>query len=113
MSEIINAQITNVSLGYEDHGILTFGLTLRFGACSVVYGGVALDAYDKQLKERVPSSQGLKLITEIMKTVGVDKWEDLNNKYIRIEDCGLGTIVDKIGNLMEDKWFSMKEFFDQ
>ena len=23
-SEIFNAQITNISLGYEDHGILTF-----------------------------------------------------------------------------------------
>ena len=28
-SEILNAQITNISLGYEDHGILTFGLSLN------------------------------------------------------------------------------------
>ena len=28
-SEILNAQITNIYLGYEDHGILTFGLSLN------------------------------------------------------------------------------------
>ena len=49
MSEILNAQITNVSLGYEDHGILTFGLSLNIAdGTSCTFGGYALDEYDEE-----------------------------------------------------------------
>lgn len=50
--EIKNAKITSTSLGYEDHGILTFGLCLDIsGGGGVVYGGFALDGYDKEKKK--------------------------------------------------------------
>lgn len=113
MSEIIrNAIIKNVTLGYEDHGILTFDLNLDISdGTSCMWGGYELDEYDKTLKERVCRSYGLKLLTEVMKTVGVDRWEDLKGKYIRIEDRGLGRPIKKIGNIMEDKWFDIEEFY--
>lgn len=110
---IVNAQITNVTLGYEDHGILTFGLTIKFGCSGCVYGGFALDNYDKSLGRRIPTAKGFQCLTEIMKVVGVRNWEDLQDKYIRVVDSGIGSSLDKIGNLMEDKWFSIKEFWEE
>ena len=35
----------------------------------------------------------------------------LPGKYIRIEDNGLGSTITKIGNIIEEKWFDLKEFF--
>ena len=32
-------------------------------------------------------------------------------QYIRFEDNGWGSIITKIGNIVEDKWFDLKEFF--
>lgn len=111
--KIVNAQITNVNLGYEDHGILTFGLTLEFGACGCVFGGYALDTYDKIKKRRVASAKSMECLTEIMRVVGVRNWEDLNGKYIRVVNNGLGSCVDTIGNLMKDEWFNISEFFEE
>ena len=51
------------------------------------------------------------LFLHMDKIVGVDKWEDLPGKYIRFEDNGCGFTVTKIGNIIKDKWFDLKEFF--
>lgn len=110
--EIKNAKITSTSLGYEDHGILTFGLCLDIsGGGGVIYGGFALDGYDKEKKKRVCDAKSMECITEIMNVVGVKNWEDLKGKYIRIQTNGWGSTIDTIGNLMEDKWFNIREFF--
>lgn len=50
---------------------------------------------------------------KIMDIVGVSRWEDLPGKYIRVktEGCGCASTIDEIGNLIEDKWFNLKEFY--
>ena len=104
MSEILNAQITNVSLGYEDHGILTFGLSLNIAdGTSCTFGGYALDEYDKETKKRYCPAYSMELITRIMKAVGVSRWEALKGKYIRVVSNGRSSIIKKIGNLMKNK----------
>ena len=47
----------------------------------------------------------------IMDIVGVDKWEDLKDKYIRVESNGWGGTIKKIGHITDDKWFDIDEFF--
>lgn len=37
-----NAEITNVSLNFRDHGVLSLDLTLNGGGWGVVYGGYVL-----------------------------------------------------------------------
>lgn len=109
--EIKNAKITKTMLGREDHGIMTFMIFIecdRFG-CGV--GGYALDEYDKATDTRVFRAKSMESISKILEVVGVDKWEQLPGKYIRIKDNGWGSTVDEIGNLMEDKWFNLREFF--
>lgn len=109
--EIRNAKITSTKLGREDHGIMTFMIFIEFcGSCCGV-GGYALDMWDRQSDKRVFTANGLEAISEILNVVGVDNWEDLKGQYIRIKDNGWGSTIDEIGNLMNDKWFNLREFF--
>lgn len=47
-----------------------------------------------------------------MKTLEVDKWEDLKGKYVRVHADEHNTI-DKIDHLMKNKWFSFKEYIEK
>lgn len=110
--EIKNAQITGTMLGREDHGILTFFIFVKFDGCECGVGGYALDSYDRAIKGRVYSPKSIEVISKVLETVGVDEWEQLKGKYIRIKDEGRGSTINEIGNLMEDKWFNIREFFN-
>lgn len=109
--ETRNAIITETMFGREDHGILTFMIFVKFGGCGCGIGGYALDMYDRQIERRVYSARGMEAIANILDVVGVDSWEKLKGSYIRVKDAGWGNPISEIGNLMEDKWFNLKEFF--
>ena len=111
--EIKNAVIESTFLGREDHGIMTFFINIRFGATCCGVGMYALDGYDKETKSRVFSAKSMEAISKVLEVVGVDKWEDLKGKYIRFKDNGWGTTIDEIGNIIEDKWFNLREFFSE
>ena len=114
MSEkILNAKIESVSLCFQND-ILTFYLGLKIeGGYGCCFGGYALDEYDEAESRRLPISLGLECLEEIMKTVGVSSWENLRDKYLRVVDRGLGKSIAVIGNIMEDKWFDIEEFFQK
>lgn len=109
--EIRNAKITGTKLGREDHGIMTFMIFVEFAGCGCGIGGYALDQYNKVTKEREFSTKGLEAVSRICETVGVDNWEDLKGQYIRVKENGWGSTIDEIGNLMEEKWFNVRDFF--
>ena len=108
---IRNARITSTMLGREDHGIMTFMIYIDAGNFSCGVGGFRLDEFNMDSKTRVFRAKSMEAVSEILKVVGVDKWEDLPGKYIRFEDNGWGSTVTKIGNIIDDKWFDMKNFF--
>lgn len=70
-----------------------------------------MDGYDKETKTRVFKTKSMESISELLDVVGVDKLEDLPGKYIRFEDNGRSSSITKIGNIIEDKWFDLEEFF--
>ena len=110
--EVQNAKITNVSLSMADHGVLTFGVTLEGSGWGVVYGGYCIGhGYLGADKFKAESGRGLEAMMRIMDVVGVDKWENLVGKYIRVKTEGWGGTVDIIGNILKDKWFNIREFF--
>ena len=111
--EIRNAKITSTMLGREDHGIMTFMVFIEAGAIGCGIGGYALDGYDRETKTRVFSAKSMEAVSKILEVVGVDRWEQLPNKYIRIKYNGLAGGIDEIGNIMEDKWFNLREFFSK
>src|SRR5574344_606051 len=108
--DIANAQITNTFLGNESHGIMTFYIYVRLQGSSCGIGGYSLQGYDKKVTY---SGKGLEAIQQILNVVGVDSWEELKGKYIRVKDNGWGEPIDEIGNLIEDKWFNCRKFFQE
>ena len=48
-----------------------------------------------------------------MKVVGVGKWEDCKDKYIRVVSKGWGSSIAKIGNIMKDEWLDIPEFLKE
>lgn len=110
---IKNALITNVDLSMADHGCLTLAMTLEGGGWGVVYGGYCLgkgylgaddDFFDG-------SAAGMEYLIRIMDTVGVEKFQDLKGKYVRVTLKGWGNSVNIIGNIIKDKWFDAETFF--
>lgn len=113
MTKIVNAKITNTILGKGDYPCLTFFITVKLGnGGSCCIGGYALDRYSESLDKRIPHSLAMEPINKIMEVVGVSSWEDLKGKYIRVVDDGFGMPINTIGNLMDDKWFNLKEYFN-
>jgi len=109
--KIENAIITDTMLGREDHGILTFMLYVDLEAGSCGIGGYALDYYDIQTKKRCYSAKSAEAVSKVLDIVGVNTWENLKGKYIRVKTNGWGEPIYEIGNILEDKWFNLKEFF--
>ena len=108
-----NARIMSTMLGQEDHGIVTFMIYLDAGNFSCGVGGFWLEEFNTDSQIRVFRAKSMKAISEILNVVGVDKCEELPGKYIRFEDNGWGSTVTKIGNIIDDKWFDMKNFFGE
>ena len=110
---IENALITNVDLSMADHGCLTLAMTLEGSGWGVVYGGYCLGkgylgADDDFFNG---SAAGMEYLMRIMDTVGVEKFQDLKGKYVRVANKGWGSSVKIIGNIIKDKWFDAETFF--
>ena len=112
MNNIENAKIVCARISMEDHGCLTFLITLDGGGWGVNFGGYCIGHGSLGADEFcAENGSGLVAMMKIMDTVGVERWEDLNGKYIRVKTKGLGERITTIGNIMEDKWFDIDEFF--
>jgi hypothetical protein len=82
-----HAVITSTRLGYEDHGILTFILTCSGAVWGIGVGGWALDTPFKDANGktiRVPRAEGMMLLLEVMRVVGVESWEDVAGKTVLV-----------------------------
>ena len=109
-----NAKILSVSLTMRDHGCLTFWLLLEGEGWGVSFGGYCIgNGYLRADKFVAKNGYGLEAMMRIMDVVGVESWEDLEGKYVRTEIEGWGGRCNKIGNLIENKWFDIKEFFQE
>ena len=111
--EIRTARILDTAIVMGDHGCLTFDLMLEGNGWRVNYGGYAIaHGYRGATEFRAENGDGLEAMMLIMEVVGVDRWEDLKGKIIRAKsEWRSGSSVDIIGNIIEDKWFNIREFF--
>lgn len=113
MEEILNAKITGVSLSMADHGCLTFWINLEGSGWGVSVGGYAIGHGYLGADEFDACGDGLEAMMRIMDTVGVERWEDLKGKYVRVKSEGWGSTAHTIGNVLEDKWFDVDKFFKE
>lgn len=109
--EFWNAKITEASISMADHGCLTFTIFLEGSGRCCGFGGYSIGSGYLGAKEFSASGDGLEAMMRIMDTVGVEKWEDLIGKYVRVVDPEWGGIVTCIGHVTKEKWFDIKEFF--
>lgn len=92
--EIVNCKIRNTMLGFEDHGIMTFMITLEGESWGQGFGGVALggDWTDRYVRG-------------ILKALKVNEWEDLKGLYVRIKR--VDRMIRAIGHITDNSWFEM------
>lgn len=110
--DIENAKITKVSISMADHGCLTFWLTLEGGGWGCGFGGYCIGKGFLGADEfKAESGSGLEAMMRIMDVVGVERWEDLEGKYVRCKTEGLGGTIKEIGNVLKNKWFNIENFF--
>lgn len=109
--EILNAKIKDVSISMADHGCLTFWLYLKLPSGCCGYGGYNIGYGYLGSEEFEATDKGLTAMMKIMDTIGVEKWEDLVGKYCRVKSDGWGSSISIIGNIMEDKWFDIEDYF--
>lgn len=109
--EIENAQISSVSISMADHGVLTFTIFVKGHSWGCSLGNYVNGVGHRGAKEWKGNGSAIVAMMKIMDTVGVEKWEDLEGKYVRVKSEGWGGTMHCIGNLLEDKWFDLKEFF--
>lgn len=106
-----NARITNVDLSMEDHGCLVLWVTLEGKGWGCGFGGRCIGKGYLGAKEFEGYAKGIEEIMRIMDVVGVSKFNDMKGKHVRVESDGWGSQIDKIGNIIEDKWFDYREFY--
>ena len=112
--ETKNAVIQSTQLGKEDHGIMSFMLTLDYGGSGQGAGGYALDTPIKKggkFVKRIGSAAGMSLIMAVLQVVGVENWEDLPGKNIRVRSEHAK--VHAIGHFLNDEWLDFKMFWDE
>ena len=87
-----NAKITSTMLGLG-RGIPTFMLDLDCGSFAQGFGGIALGNVEP--------------LFDILRVVGVEKWEDLKGQHVRVlyEDGGYSPLG--IGHIVEDRWWRL------
>ena len=110
---IENVLIESVDLSMADHGCLTLAMTLKGSGWGVVYGGYCLGKGYLGADDNFFSgnASGMEYLMRIMDTVGVERFQNLKGKYVRVATKGLSGPVKIIGNILEDKWFDAETFF--
>lgn len=112
--EIENAKITNVSISMANYCSLVFEIGVEGAGWVCSIGGYKMASgmlNEKPENFKAENGAGLVALMRIMDVVGVDRWEDLEGKYCRIKTEGWGGTIYCIGNILKDKWFDIREFF--
>lgn len=107
-----NCLIESADLSMENCGCLDMTLSLS-GQVNVCFGGYVLGKGYLGAKDDFwkGSAAGLEYIMRVMDVVGVERFQDLKGKYVRVAHKGLGSSVRIIGNITKEKWFDAESFF--
>lgn len=108
--EVKNAVIERASISCGERGFLDAWLGLDYGGCGQGFGGFVLYV-PKSWKHHSIESVAGHFIFRVMEIAGVENWEDLKGKTIRVR--GTWNNVEAIGHIVKDDWFNPKEDFDK
>ena len=108
---IENAVIEGTMLGREDHGIMTCYLHCSMNGSGQGFGGYSFDSWNEKKKRRIGHAFGMEMIAAILRTVGVETWETLPGRHVRIDHDY--SKVYRLGHIIEDRWFDPQELFKE
>lgn len=108
---ISNCKITRVDLSMEDHGCLTLEMVIEGDHWGFVFGGYALGHGFLGADNFEGSAPGLESIMRIMDVVGVERFNDMKGRHIRVASKGINSSPKIIGDIIEDLWFDIESFF--
>lgn len=110
---IQNAVIKSASLTKADHGLLSGWIMLEYKSGGQGFGGHALYLPKDFSHHDSQSNFAGHWIFRVLEIAGVDRWEDLKGKTIRVKSdvAGLGGKIEAIGHIVNDDWFSPSDDF--
>lgn len=108
--EVKNAIITSATITSADHGVLSAWLHLDYGGSGQGFGGFTL-YLPKDFKHHAPAGPNYAghFIWRVMEVAGVEKWDQLAGKTIRVRGTHSG--IEAIGHIVKDDWFNPGEDF--
>ena len=107
--DIKNGIIEDTFLGFGDGNMFTMAVQVSYGEQHQLYGFFALDDFNKETEERVPTKYCCKCIMELLNVVGARSWEDLKGKPVRVK--GTDQSIEEIGHFMNDVWFDKDKIY--
>jgi len=118
---ILNAEISNVFFGKEDHGMFVFGLDLACPYNTIRhFGNYEVDAAffddDNHYLGRTGTAFGMNLILNLLETIGVETYERLPGTMVRLKIDRDNSNCEKIvaiGHIIEEKWFYPEVFWQE
>lgn len=108
--ELKNAVIKKAIIDIGDRGVLTASLSLDYGLSIQSFGGFALYLPKSFDHHRLNSSAG-HFIFRVLQIAGVERWDQLINKCIRVKATDSGVI--EIGHILTEDWFNPLEDFKE
>lgn len=108
-TEIKNAVIESVTITKAERNVLDAWLYLEYGGSGQGFGGFAL-YLPKDFKHHTNKGDFAgHFIFRCMEIAGVEKWEDMKGKTIRVK-AGHSNI-EAIGHIVKNDWFNPSEDF--
>lgn len=102
--EIINVKLVQATLGNFQGGAFSYFLVFQTkDGNQHMVGGDQLDDYDPIEEKRVPHPYCGLVISRILETLEVDRWEGLPSTYARLQVLS-GSVI-AIGNILKENWF--------
>jgi hypothetical protein len=105
---IRNAVIMSAQITTKDRGFLDCWITLDYGGECQSFGGYSLYLPKSFSHHKMMSVAGHHLF-RIMEIAGVESWDDLEGKTIRVD--GTWNKIERIGHIVKDDWYSPIEDF--
>jgi hypothetical protein len=85
------AKITSASLEIKERGILGFWIHVNYEeGCSQGVGGIALDQYDEEKKERVGTAYGCEMIRRLLVELDVNDFSEMKGRHVWVWGEGGG-----------------------
>ena len=110
--EILNAQISDVDVAFNEQGVLVAGLILSGNGWRIQYGSTyGIGATNPSATEFQGTAEGIELLMRLITLIGAKSFNGLIGKYVRVAVLPQVGEVKIIGNIVEDKWFDIEEFF--